>query len=177
MKQFRFIENRKDAQWSFQLSDGRLIEVMTLEGKFVFKYDTPINLETREIGEQPTYSPVASDDKHLPDGFTTLNQLTKKKLGKTVYCYDEHDICLGYKPNMTIKKSIRIAKQFQKNGFMVTPQAIMHNYDAWKVGWKVGYRDEKNGYHLFTPCGGNPFDLRATTLEECCTDWQQTYIC
>ena len=38
-------------------------------------------------------------------------------------------------------------------------------------------RDEENGYHLFTPCGGNPFDLRATTLEECCADWQITYLC
>ena len=42
MKQFRFIESRKDAQWSFQLSDGRIIEVMALDGKFVFKFDTPI---------------------------------------------------------------------------------------------------------------------------------------
>lgn len=177
MKQFRFIESRKDAQWSFQLSDGRIIEVMALDGKFVFKFDTPINLETREIGPLPPYTPGALDNVELPDGFTTLNQLTKQKLGKILYCYDEYEINLGYKPNMTIKKAIRIAKEFQKNGFKVTSQAIMHNYDAWKAGWKVGYRDEENGYHLFTPCGGNPFDLRATTLEECCADWQITYLC
>lgn len=177
MKQFRFIESRKDAQWSFLLSDGRIIEVMTLEGKFVFTFDTPINLETREIGERPPFTPGVVNNDNLPEGFTTLNALVKQKEGKTLYCYDKYEISLGYKPNMTIRKSIRIAQQFRKNGFRVTPQAVMHNYEAWKAGWKVGYRDEENGYHLFTPCGGNPFDLRATTLETCCAEWQTTYLC
>ena len=39
---------------------------------------------------------------------------------------------------------------------------------------KSGYRDEKNGYHLFTPCGCNPLSLRATSLEKE-LDWQTTY--
>lgn len=75
MEQIHFIQSRKDAQWSFLLNDGRIIEVMDKSGKLLFKYDT------------------------------------------------------------------------------------------------------RRGTHLFTPCGGNPFSLRATTLEECCRDWQKTYTC
>ncbi len=170
MKKIKFIESRKDAQWGFQLNDGRIIEVMSKEGNFLLKYDTPFSLETGEI---------YNIKEQAPEGvsLTTLNDLLREKKGVTVYCYDEYDINLGYIKNMTIKKSLALAKDFHKHGFMVSPRAIMHNFEAWKAGWKVGYRDEKRGYHLFSPCGGNPFSLRATTLEECCSDWQKTYLC
>ena len=39
---------------------------------------------------------------------------------------------------------------------------------------KSGYRDEKNGYHLFTPCGCNPLSFRVSSLEPE-LDWQITY--
>lgn len=177
MGQLNYIQTRKDAQWGFRLNDGRIIEVMTKEGRLLFRYDTPINLTTGEIGQRPEYKPFAKDEDRCPEGFTTLNILKREKKGDTVYCYDEYCIRLGMKAKVTIRKSIAIAHEFQKHGFKVTPEAVMHNYDAWRKGLKSGYRDEKNGYHLFSPCGGNPFDMRATTLEECCSDWQATYVC
>lgn len=177
MKQLRFINSRKDAQWAFQLTDGRMFEVMTKEGKLALRYDTPINLTTGEIGEQPPFKPSASHTDETPEGFTTMNNLRREGKGDTVYCYDEYDIDLGFPKTMTIRRSIRLAQEFKKHGFNVSSAAIMHNFEAWKAGGKSGYRDDERGTHLFTPCGCNAFSLRATTLEECCKEWQISYIC
>lgn len=177
MRKLRFINSRKEAQWAFLLTDGRMFEVMNKEGKLLFRYDTPINLTTGEIGEEPPFRVSASEEEQLAEGFTTMNRLKKEGRGDTVFCYDFYDINLGMPKTMTIRRTIKIAQEFKKHGFNVSSAAIMHNFEAWKAGWKVGYRDEQRGYHLFSPCGGNPLSLRATTLEECCTDWQQTYLC
>lgn len=177
MAQLNYIQSRKDAQWGFQLNDGRIIELMNKEGKLLFKYDTPINLTTGEIGPQPEWTPTPAKAEDLPAGFTSLNILTNTKQGVTVYCYDQYDIDLGFPKTMTIRRALKLAKEFRSHGFNVSSVAIMHNFEAWKNGWKSGYRDESRGTHLFTPCGGNPFSLRATTLEECCKDWQTTYFC
>ncbi len=70
-----------------------------------------------------------------------------------------------------------IQKYFKKNGFNVTEEAILHNFNAWMCDMKSGYRDEVNGYHLFTPCGCNPLSFRVSELHKPCEDWQQTYEC
>lgn len=59
-------------------------------------------------------------------------------------------------------------------GFNVTSDAIRHQLDSWINDYKSGYRDEENGYHLFTPCGHNPFSIRITQLHPLCS-WQVTY--
>ncbi len=64
---------------------------------------------------------------------------------------------------------------FARHGYNVTEDAIRHNFEAWKEDFKSGYRDEKNGYHLFTPCGCNPLAFRLSTLDEDYEDWQETY--
>lgn len=71
----------------------------------------------------------------------------------------------------------KVIAEFQDNGFNVTREAIEHNYNAWRFDMKSGYRDEENGYHLFTPCGCNPLSFRCSSLEEGCEDWQITYVC
>ena len=70
-----------------------------------------------------------------------------------------------------------ICKKFRKQGFAVTEEAVRHNFWAWMSGAKSGFRDEANGYHLFTPCGLNPLSFRVTGLHPACEDWQTTYIC
>jgi hypothetical protein len=79
------------------------------------------------------------------------------------------------KRRLTSKDIDSIIQKFKENGFNVTEEAILHNYEAWLWDEKSGYRDEKNGYHLFSPCGCNPLSFRATTLHEKCADWQHTY--
>lgn len=69
-----------------------------------------------------------------------------------------------------------ICKRLEKHGFHVTEEAVQHNFWAWICGGKSGYRDEKNGYHLFTPCGLNPLSFRVTSLHPACEDWQITYV-
>lgn len=179
MRKIKFVASRFDACWSYKLSDGRLIEIMSLDGKFSINYNTPFNLETGEIAELPKDAPIMGRDlpDYAPEGFTTLNNLKAQGNGETVYCYDEHDVYVGCRPVMTATKVEKILKNFKKHGFNVTADALHHNYSAWRCDMKSGYRDEKNGYHLFTPCGCNPLSFRATTLNEHCTDWQETYKC
>jgi hypothetical protein len=71
---------------------------------------------------------------------------------------------------------VAIRKEFIDNGFNITMEALRHNYEAWCCDLKSGYRDEENGYHLFSPCGCNPLSFRASELNYGCT-WQTTYEC
>lgn len=71
---------------------------------------------------------------------------------------------------------VAIQKEFIDNGFNVTMEALRHNYEAWYYDLKSGYRDEENGYHLFSPCGCNPLSFSASELIEG-NDWQITYVC
>lgn len=68
----------------------------------------------------------------------------------------------------------RVREEFRRNGFRVTRKAIEHNFFAWMADLKSGYRDERNRYHLFTPCGCNPLRFSATSLFEG-SSWQDTY--
>lgn len=171
MEKIKFVKTRNEAMWGYQLNDGRIIDRTNL------RYDTPFNLETGEIYEgdnlQRTGKNGLPDD--APEGFTTLNNLNAQKLGHEVYCYDEYNINLGEQPQLNDKKIKEIIAEFEEAGHNVTKKAIMHNYCAWLDDFKSGYRDEKNGYHLFSPCGHNPFQLCLTTLHPLCEDWQTTY--
>lgn len=75
-------------------------------------------------------------------------------------CYEDFDVK-------------EVIKEFETNGFNVTEEAIIHNFEAWKSDYKSGYKDESNGYFLFTPCGCNALRFNATELTG--EDWQETY--
>lgn len=86
-------------------------------------------------------------------------------------CYDWDDIEGG-----DVNTTIAIALDaFHKRGYNVTEDAIIHNLTAWRKDLKSGYRDDANGYFLFSPCGCNPLRFNATKLMEG-LDWQKTYI-
>jgi len=182
MDKIKFVKSRFDTSRGFQLNDGRIIainEVVNGGTTLALRFDTPFNIETGEI-DSTFYPPTKYKGKdglpdYAPDGFTTLNNLEAQKLGHVVHCYEEYRINLGEEPRMDGKQIAKVIAEFEDAGFKVTKEAILHNYYAWQGCLKSGYRDEKNGYHLFTPCGGNPFSLSATTLHELCSDWQTTY--
>lgn len=69
-----------------------------------------------------------------------------------------------------------VVAEFKENGFNVSEEAVKHNYDAWRDDAKSGFRDEKNGYHLFTACGCNRLRFTATKLVDGETDNLTTYI-
>ncbi len=166
MERLKFINDRHETEWGYQFPDGRIIDLIDENGKFALKYDRAFNLRTGEIYPCNTH----------PEESTTLNELTKQG-GRTVHCYDEVDMNFSTRFRIDEKKLKRIKRFFLQKGFNVTTEAILHQYCAWWIGMKSGYRDEENGYHLFTPCGVNPFSLRLTTLDERCSDWQTTYTC
>lgn len=104
--------------------------------------------------------------------FPTLNELVADKKLFCKHCYAEVDLSYKtFKSKISIK---RIQKYFKSNGFNVTEEAIMHNFNAYLLDMKSGYRDEENGYHLFTPCCHNPLSFRLTSLNKNCK-WQTTY--
>ena len=171
MDKIKFVNTRFETMYGYQLNDGSIIDRTNL------RFDTPFNLETGEIytGDDLQRSGKNGLPDDAPEGFTTLNNLNAQKLGHEVHCYDEHYISLGYNPNFDVDVATSVAKSFNEHGFNVTVDAVMHNYNAWRHGMKAGYRDEGNGYHLFTPCGLNPLSFSATTLHDLCKGWQTTY--
>ena len=66
-----------------------------------------------------------------------------------------------------------VIDELKDNGFNVTKKAIIHNFEAWKSGFKSGYKDEVNGYFLFTPYGCDSIRFYATELTG--EDWEKTY--
>lgn len=181
MDKIKFVQSRFETSWGWQLNDGRIIEVMSEDKEHFINYATPFNIETGEIDRtaypRKMYKGKDGLPDYAPEGFTTLNNLKAQGNGNEVHCYDEYNINLGVKPKMTERLIKTIIEEFEDAGFKITEDAILHNFYAWSGSLKSAYRDEKNGYHLFSPCGGNPFILRATTLHDLCSDWQTTYEC
>ena len=104
--------------------------------------------------------------------FPTLSDLVANNMLVCKRCYTEVDF--SYKTFRSTISIKRIQAFFKKNGFNVTEDAIKHNFNAYLMDMKSGFRDEINGYHLFTPCCHNPLSFRLTTLNKNC-DWQTTY--
>ena len=180
MNKVNFVNDRQDCQRGHELPDGRIVVIVNTDSKLEMRYDTPFNLETGEIAELPENAPKNGKDgipDYAPDGYTTLNNLSAQGIGKTVTCFDEYKIKFPRNVHTLSEQGIQsIIDKFAKNGFKVTHEAIKHNFEAWLRDHKSGYRDDENGYHLFTPCGCNPLSFNATTLSDNC-DWQTTYEC
>ena len=59
-----------------------------------------------------------------------------------------------------------ILEIFHREGWNVTEEALLHNYDAWQRDHKSGYRDDRNGFFLFSPCGCNALRFEASPIRE-----------
>lgn len=129
-------------------------------------YMTPIGLEHGRYAERFEYRKYEECD------YPGINTLIEQ--GKLIECLysEEYEVNTDKFPCRCPYK--RIIEEFKANGFNVTREAIKHNYEAWSVDCKSGYRDEENNYFLFTPCGHNPLSFTATRLDEH-LDWQETY--
>ena len=177
MDKFFYIKDRSQAQWGFQLNDGRIISLFDENNQFHLRFDDVINLETGEIVSK--CSQLTSED--IENGYTTLNQLIREKKGHQVFCHDtldyDDDVYMDDE-NVDERADVnKIRDFFVKHGYNVTTEAVSWCVSNWKCGFKSGYRDDVNGYHLFNPCGGNPLSIRLTTLHPLCEDWQKTYWC
>ncbi len=117
-------------------------------------------------------------DKHpeLPD----YNDLIRTKRIVELHIFRSYDIYVKKASDrfsdkhLTTKDFDKIIAEFKEHGFNVTVEALKHNYSCWLGDLKSGFRDEQNGYHLFSPCGCNTLSFRATSLDER-IDWQKTY--
>ena len=163
----QIVYKREDMNRGVQLNDGRIIVVWDLKGKQVLNFAQPFNLETGEIYTEPN------------ENTTDLNELIAAKKGKEVFPYESYDIDIKYDwKTLTPTRIARLKKQFAKKGYKVTTKALKYIFYAWRYGLKSGYRDQKNGYHLFCPYGDcNPLSFNLTTLVDSCKDWQKTYTC
>lgn len=115
---------------------------------------------------------VLYDENETAD-FPTINQLIADKRLKCCFTYEIID-----KTYKIFNDRISIPKLqafFRKHGYNVTEDAIKHNLICYMTNTKSGYRDDENGYHLFTPCRANYLSFRLTSLNDNCKDWQKTY--
>lgn len=169
------ITDRKTAAESGMLTDGRYF-IHAQSG-------TPLYLPIwygHRLDLKNMLVTGSRDEIPLRPEFPDVNQLVKEGylLEATIYRY--HDIDpdafrdRDHCPPLTGKWIRKFIQEFKEHGFNVTRDAIIHNFSCWMGDLKSGYRDEKNGYHLFTPCGCNPLSFRVSSLEPE-LDWQITY--
>lgn len=165
-----FVSDRKETQRGVMLNDGRVISLFDKKNKFYLRFDYQINLT------EGVFFPT---NEHI-DGCVSLNDLLRNDEAVEVHCYDSVDYDEDVYPcdkDFTGQDIADIKAYFNANGYNVTEEAISHQIKAWKCDMKSGYRDEENGYHLFSPCGCNPLSIRLSTLHHLCEDWQRTYEC
>ena len=150
----------------FIFNDGRMADVYAL------CYDAKVDLENG------LFLSIADGKEYKTSTLPTINDLVKEGLVVEGTCI-EREYSVNFRNIVSLNDSDidKIIKEFKENGFNVTKDAILHNFDAWNCDFKSGYRDEENNYHLFSPCGCNPLSFRASTLHPKCADWQTTYIC
>lgn len=170
MKELKIVTDKNECGWGYEV-EGKIIVICDKEGKNLLRWDEKFNLKSGTVFESGDEMGKYGESRAI-----TLNTLAENGIGREVHCYDEYDINLGWIKTLPKKKIAEIRSEFVKNGFNVTEDAIMHNYKCWKGDFKSGYRDDENGYHLFTPCRHNPFSLSATTLVKGLV-WQTTYAC
>lgn len=154
MRKLNVIENSDNYEVWFETIDGTKLDIP-------YYFLNRIDLENLVL--------YKNDET---DKFPTLNELVADNKLFCKHCYVEVD--LSYKTFRFTISVKRIQKFFKRNGFNVTEEAIMHNFHAYLLDMKSGYRDEENGYHLFTPCCHNPLSFRLTSLNKNC-NWQTTY--
>lgn len=170
MTQLISFTDRKQIDRGVLLPNGKIVPVY-YNGSIYMRFDTYFNMRTMCMFDEGDEINFADPD------VTTFNKLIAEGRAKEVFGYEEFDIRVGFiKKRLTDKRIRSIVNKFRKNGFDVTEDAIRHNEDAWWLDRKSGFRDEENGYHLFSPCGCNPLEFRASTLVTQC-DWQTTYTC
>lgn len=155
MKKIELNKDINDVQHWFETKDGK---------KLFLPYYFGIHVDLVKM--EYTY-----DESDLP----TLNDLCANKILVVKRPYKEGKVSYQHYPLTINVKSI--INKFKKQGFNVTEKAILHNFLAWRCDRKSGYRDEENGYHLFSPCGCNPLSFRVSSLHKTCKDWQTTYVC
>lgn len=110
------------------------------------------------------------------DGYPTLNEFQANG-GDVKLCFP-YELCDS--PQYEREDDFNpqdVVDFFAEHGYKVTLDAIKHNLLAWGADLKSGYRDEINGYHIFTPCGCNPLRFSLSTLHPSQTSWQTTYMC
>lgn len=184
MKKLHFVTDKSQTQRGVQLKDGRIISLYDKDNHFYLRYDDVIDLKRGVIVRPLKHYNASSDDmteKELDKGYTTLNRLFAENAIKKVDCLNNVDYDRNIYPYSKNVKSrldpVKIQAYFKKHGYNITIYAINHQIDNWMQGLKSGYRDEENGYHLFTPCGCNPFSISCSTLNDLASDWQTTYAC
>lgn len=107
-----------------------------------------------------------------PSELPTINKLIAE--GKLIERHYQEEITLetnSFSHRASYKKWM---EYFKAKGFNVTRAALEHNFKAWILDSKSGYRDEENNYFLFTPCGCNKLSFNVTRLDKH-FDWQETY--
>ncbi|MGN1217205.1 MAG: hypothetical protein ACI4TD_04430 [Phocaeicola sp.] len=137
-----------------------------------YHYQTKVDLDRMEYVDR--YSEEWSDYNH-PTVETLIRMKRISDVKWPYKCVDKN--YKTYAHTMDERKVNGVLDFFKKQGYNVTREAVEHNFRAYLSDMKSGYRDDKNGYHLFTPCGCNPLSFRLTTLYPSCTDWQKTYEC
>lgn len=155
---------------------GKRLPLRDFHGSLYIDYDTRINLDTAEISN--LWAWPGMDKRKWP----TFDELSRAGIVRECRPFIEVDMCgitdwCSADGIVTHNLDVDgIIEFFAGHGFHITIEAIMHQWCAWLKDYKSAYRDEAHGYHLFTSCGHNTFNLHLSSLHPTAADWQETYI-
>lgn len=145
-----------------------------------YRFDAKVDMEKGLVAD------VYDDaDEYKSLNLPTISELIEQGVAKETFAYREliiadvfgkhPELCKGKRGKSPDYDAILV--YVRQQGFKVSRKALQWSYHNWSMGAKAGYRDERNGVHVFNPAGGNPWNIHITTLNDLCKDWQQTYWC
>lgn len=154
-KKIDLVKDLSQVAYYFETNEGKKLQIPYYFGNRI-DMDNLILYDEDETTEFPTINQLIADER-LKCCFTY------EIIDKTYKIFNDH---------ISIPK---LQAFFRKHGYNVTEDAIKHNLICYMANTKSGYRDDENGYHLFTPCRANYLSFRLTSLNDNCKDWQKTY--
>lgn len=128
-----------------------------------FHWDAKINLADR------TCITRYEESEHAASTLPSINELVANGTLEVVNELEELDITGDDVDLLDFDAVVAYAKE---RGFNVEREALVHNFEAWQMDYKSGYRGKE--CHVFTPCRHNPLRFGISKLDDR-VDWQTTY--
>lgn len=103
--------------------------------------------------------------------FETLQSFSVEVKGQEVIVYPE----VRCTETWIEFNEAQVREAFVAQGFIVTEEALQHNFNAWVDDQKSGYADSEHDVYLFSGCGANRLFFLADCLSNDAT--RETYAC
>ena len=129
-----------------------------------FHWDAKVDLANK------TYVSRFEENEYASSTLPSINELVANG---TLELVNELEELYITEEDVDLKDFDAVVAYAKEQGFNIEREALEHNFKAWQMDYKSGYRGKE--CHIFTPCRHNPLSFAVSKLDER-MDWQTTYI-